>query len=98
MSFAKSANAQHGLVLTPDGNGIEDTFGPESFSITNWDSFVIFDRWGNIVFEGDEENSDWDGTSNGEKCKEGTYVWQLIVISEENGEEQKHHGHFTLLW
>ncbi|MFO7656367.1 MAG: gliding motility-associated C-terminal domain-containing protein [Bacteroidales bacterium] len=42
---------------------------------------VIYNRWGNKVWEGEGE---WDGKSNNEFVPEGTYVYQLTVVYPDN--------------
>ena len=36
--------------FTPDGNGVNETFGPSVLGITGY-HFWIFDRWGRPLFE-----------------------------------------------
>lgn len=40
-------------------------------------SFLVFDRWGNIVFEKNTQKFYWNGTSNGEILPDGTYIWKM---------------------
>jgi gliding motility-associated-like protein len=51
-------------VFTPNNDGYN-----ERYIITGLDSypeneFIVFNRWGNIVFEKNNYTNDWDGTSN----------------------------------
>lgn len=39
--------------------------------------FLVFDRWGNKVFESQNLNNGWDGTYNGQPMNMATYVWYL---------------------
>ncbi len=39
--------------------------------------FVIFDRWGEKIFESTTQNSCWDGTYKGKPCNNGIYVYRL---------------------
>jgi gliding motility-associated-like protein len=36
---------------------------------------VVFDRWGNPVYESDNPFFEWDGTYNGQNCTDGVYYW-----------------------
>jgi len=39
--------------------------------------FIIFDRWGNTVFETKDPYSGWDGTLQGQYSPVGVYVWKV---------------------
>jgi len=39
--------------------------------------FIVFDRWGNKVFESQNINDGWDGTYKGQAMNTATYVWSL---------------------
>ena len=41
--------------------------------------FVVFDRWGEKLFETTELNVGWDGTFRGAACKQDVYMWKLNV-------------------
>jgi gliding motility-associated-like protein len=92
---------------------IVEVFIPEGFSPNNdgtYDKFVIahsssksvdlkvFDRWGALVFESNNYQNDWEGTStigtliNGNELPEGTYYY-LVKIQ---GESETRKGYFTL--
>jgi gliding motility-associated-like protein len=40
---------------------------------------LIFDRWGNLVFESNDINRSWNGLehNSGEKVNQGTYNYKL---------------------
>jgi gliding motility-associated-like protein len=52
---------------------------------------TIVNRWGNVIYEFDDPNGSWDGTSNGTKVAEGTYYY-VINATIEGGEELNKHG------
>jgi gliding motility-associated-like protein len=43
----------------------------------------ILDRWGNVVFSTSDENVGWDGTIDGVKASEGSYLYQLNFRSKQ---------------
>jgi gliding motility-associated-like protein len=47
--------------FTPDGDNINDFFFASGYGITQLET-LIFDRWGEIIFEGYQLDSKWDGT------------------------------------
>jgi len=40
-------------------------------------TFVIYDRWGEQVFESNNINTGWDGKYKNAICNIGVYVWSL---------------------
>ncbi len=46
---------------------------------------MIFDRWGQMVFETDDPVVGWDGNQNGTPAPMGTYVYSSIFTSFESG-------------
>lgn len=70
----------HNLFLpsafSPNGDGINDTFGPKSLETYEYE-FIIYDRWGGKIYEGKNVHSRWDGTDNGHKVASGLYVYYI---------------------
>jgi len=62
--------------FSPNGDGANDYFYIESFNMRSW-YIIMFDRWGNKIYESTDLNFRWDGTLNGQPLPEGTYVYQL---------------------
>jgi gliding motility-associated-like protein len=40
-------------------------------------ALYIYNRWGQLVFETNDVNEGWDGTSSGNPCNAGVYVWTV---------------------
>ncbi|MDR9488467.1 gliding motility-associated C-terminal domain-containing protein, partial [Salibacter sp.] len=64
--------------FTPNGDGLNDKFEVQGIGITDY-HILIFDRWGNLVFESNDINRSWNGLQNnsGEKVNQGTYNYKL---------------------
>ena len=80
-------------VITPDGDGLNDSFkilGIEFFPENN---MSIFNRWGNEVFH---SNGAYKQNWTGEGLNTGTYYY-LFKVREENGEWKVYKGAITLL-
>ena len=67
--------------FTPNGDGDNDIFQPY-VNGTNKYTITIFDRWGGIVSQ--KENEGWDGTLNGIKAQSGVYTYSIIVYDFKN--------------
>lgn len=90
--------------FTPDGNDFNETFQPVFTS--GYDPFdfhlMIFNRWGELIFESYDASIGWDGTyggkTNGGKIvKDGTYVWKIEVKTKLNDERKIFVGHVNVL-
>jgi gliding motility-associated-like protein len=38
---------------------------------------MIFDRWGNLIYQTKNRFDSWDGTLNDEPCQIDTYIYRL---------------------
>ena len=84
--------------FTPDGDGINDVFLPivRGEDPTSYE-LMIFDRWGELIFQSNNKVIGWDGTHNNTKSKEDVYVWKVKVKKKENEDKLQYIGHVTLL-
>jgi gliding motility-associated-like protein len=64
--------------FTPNGDGINDTFGIKGEGAFEY-SLVIFNRWGEKIFESNNPNQQWDGTYKSLPVQPGEYVYQLMA-------------------
>jgi gliding motility-associated-like protein len=82
----------------PDGNGRNDIFMPYLNNI-NVDlyEFMIFNRWGELVFTTKNLNEGWDGTYKGMNSPDGVYVWKIEYAIKGEVIIKEMYGHVTLL-
>jgi len=75
--------------FTPDGDGVNDNFvitGIEQFPMNE---LIIYNRWGNIVYQASDYQNNWDGISisnfnfAGEALPSGTYYYLFDTKTEE---------------
>lgn len=64
--------------FTPNGDGMNDLFGAYGEAIKDF-RMQIFNRWGQMVFEANSVENRWDGTFNGEKVPQGSYVYKVVA-------------------
>lgn len=62
-------------VFTPNGDGINDVIKPVLPGITQFKTFKVFNRWGNLLFETREAGKGWDGRYHSELQPTETYLW-----------------------
>jgi gliding motility-associated-like protein len=82
--------------FTPNGNGLNDIFMPSIMGVENY-RFMIFDRWGNLIFNTDDTFQGWDGRYKGNKCEEDVYVWKIEYTNVVTLEQEVIIGHVNLI-
>ena len=76
--------------------GLNDKFGLFSpLTITNY-RLIIFNRYGQMIFESKDQTQLWDGRFNGELVPNGVYIYDATFKNPEN-EIQRYSGNVTLL-
>jgi len=61
--------------FTPNNDGKNDIFRPLLFGNIKQYKFVIYNRWGQIVFQTNEPGKGWDGTFGGVRQDPNVFVW-----------------------
>jgi gliding motility-associated-like protein len=87
--------------FTPNDDENNQEFKPilaAGFKPSNY-RLLIFDRWGELVFESRDAQIGWDGHNGygGEPCQDGTYTWKISVVVEASQEAKTFIGHVNLL-
>lgn len=88
-------------VFTPNGDGVNDIFQPKGFGIVKY-NMMIYDRWGEKVFETSDFEKGWDGTKQSKHdvkygvMADGSYTWQ-IKLTNTFGEAKEFTGHVILM-
>ncbi|HTL81128.1 MAG TPA: gliding motility-associated C-terminal domain-containing protein, partial [Bacteroidia bacterium] len=83
-------------VFTPNSDGTNDLFIPVKAENLTETVMMIYNRWGQEIFETGNLDPGWDGTSNNEKCADGTYYW-IIEYDDFSGTDYFSSGFVTLL-
>ncbi len=81
--------------FTPNGDGLNDDFGPVSRCVYLEYELEIFNRWGLLVFSSQDPQERFDGTLNGEALAQGVYVYRLQYQTERS--EGRRRGALTLV-
>ena len=86
--------------FTPNANGKNDKFGPIGrYFEPNSYEFIIYNRWGQVVFETKDFLEHWDGTyknQGGDPEPLGVYSW-VIRVEDVVGNEYFYKGVVTLV-
>lgn len=75
--------------FSPNGDGQNDVFYPRGSGLFRIKSLLIFNRWGEVVFERkdfrpNEKSAGWDGTFKGQKASSDVYVYMLEILCDNN--------------
>lgn len=82
--------------FTPNNeDGLNDFFGPTYCPLRDF-KMIIFDRWGEIIFETNDLNRLWDGTYNGVPVMEGVFGY-LIQYVDVRGDRVNAKGNVTVI-
>lgn len=87
--------------FTPDNGGLNDFFRPVFTS--GFDPYdyrlLIYNRWGEVIFESYDASVGWDGSYNGQNVSIGVYVWSIEFRTAGTANDRRmiSKGHVTLL-
>ncbi len=88
--------------FTPNDDGLNEEFGPVTMCKFSEYKFIIFDRWGEKIFETNSPQKHWNGTYKGVPCKDDVYVYLIEGVKSGSGLVSKEKylnltGHIILL-
>ncbi|HKK76738.1 MAG TPA: cohesin domain-containing protein [Saprospiraceae bacterium] len=84
-------------VISPNGDGQNDNFLINCIELTNNNRLLIFNQWSQLVFEVENYDNEWRGTSmNGEPLPEGAYYF-IFEFTDNEGNFVQERGSITLL-
>ncbi len=81
--------------FTPNGDGKNDVLYLRANNITSM-TLMIYNRWGQKVFESRSQNDGWDGTFKGKKLYPDAFGYYLTVDCG-NGQKFQKKGNVTIL-
>lgn len=81
--------------FSPNGDGNNDFFAPVAFGLIDYE-FYIYNRWGDIIYEGNQSSLGWDGRENNKLVQNDAYVWQIKYINHKNKRYEKM-GHVIII-
>jgi len=64
-------------VFTPNNDGLNDFFYPKINCSFSYYHIYIYNRWGKLLFETEDETSKWDGTFNSKAAPDGVYFYLI---------------------
>jgi gliding motility-associated-like protein len=85
--------------FTPDGNEFNNEFRPiftSGFDRFDY-SLLIFNKWGELIFESNDANVGWDGTFNGQIAQNNIYTWRITIKELYSANRLLQVGHVNLM-
>lgn len=84
--------------FTPDGDDYNQTWGifVEGIDVTDFE-LLIYNRWGQIVWESHDVHASWDGTYASSPVQDGMYTWTITTKDLVNDAKYYFNGHLQLL-
>lgn len=73
-------------IFSPNNDGLNDDWSVIGTCIQTI-QIKVFNKWGEIVFQTDDQSQVWDGTFNGNLVPVGQYTYQVIVTYIGSGNE-----------
>ena len=83
-------------IITPNNDGSNDLFLPLQSKNIEKINTQLFNRWGNLIFETDNLQIEWDGKSKGQLVADGVYFW-IVNYTDTNGKEGMMKGSVTVM-
>ena len=85
--------------FTPDGDEFNQVFQPIFTSGYDAHDFtmLIYNRWGELVYETTDDTVGWDGTYKGKPVQEGMYTWKIEFQKLYTDERVLVTGHVTMI-
>jgi gliding motility-associated-like protein len=83
--------------FTPNGDGKNDVFGVLNAVKAENLEFLVFNRWGQVVFRTTNWKRSWDGKVGGVPQPTSVFVWTLRYKNRDTGKQAEQKGTVTLI-
>jgi len=84
--------------FTPDDDEFNQNWGIHISGIDIYDfTLLVFNRWGEIIWESHDPSETWDGTYNGVYVPQGVYTWKLETKDVLNDAKFEYNGFLTII-
>jgi gliding motility-associated-like protein len=84
--------------FTPDGDEFNQDWRVYIDGIDQFDfELLVYNRWGEVVWESRDSKVAWDGTYKGKYVQQGTYTWTIRCKDATNDRKYTFEGHMTII-
>lgn len=82
--------------FTPNNNGNNDVFKPVIMGVHEY-KFLVFDRWGEKIYETSDPEEGWNGTLHNRLCSNDVYVYKITFKDDVLNNDHQYIGRVTLV-
>jgi gliding motility-associated-like protein len=84
--------------FTPDGDEFNQTWRVfiSGIDVAQFE-LIIYNRWGEIVWQSHDYEAEWDGTYKGKIVQDGTYNWTIETKDVTNDKKYQFQGSFNVI-
>jgi gliding motility-associated-like protein len=82
-------------LITPNSDGTNDLFRVFYNGVVTEFNLLIFNRWGQLVYETNDPEAGWDGSKDGEAQPMDVYIYRIQF--SQNGVREERDGQFSLV-
>jgi gliding motility-associated-like protein len=83
--------------FTPNGDGLNDIFRIETLDVLLEYSMLIFNRWGQMIYESNEVTKGWDGKYKGKQLESGVYTYRIEALDRIEKIKKVYNGKVTVV-
>lgn len=83
--------------FTPNADGLNEIFRIPPTAFYKLNSFQIYNRWGQLIFNTTDINKGWNGNYNGMQQPSGIYSYVISINSLKTGKTSKRTGSIQLI-
>lgn len=84
-------------IFSPNRDGINDVFRLYSNCTPTDYALLVFNRWGQVVFESNDPTQAWDGSVNGAPQELGVYLYRMVFRYPNSDATETREGQFSLI-
>ena len=76
------------MAFSPNGDGLNDVFKVYGVGLNEFE-LLIFNRWGEVIYQTNNQFEGWDGKKNGNPCQIDVYVYKIVYRGLGLSQKQK---------
>lgn len=85
--------------FTPNSDGLNEFFKPSTLGVDKY-TMVLYNRWGQQIYVGNENDNGWDGNMKEKECPQDVYLFEIVYETKTTNDfiaSETLRGTFTLL-
>ena len=84
--------------FTPDNDEFNQTWKIFMLGIDIYDfNLILFNRWGQVIWESNDHQAGWDGTYGGEEVPAGSYLWKIETKDKNTDKRYTFDGYVNVI-